>query len=62
MGFTGRLLLGMALLTLVILTPAFAQVPEIEGSADVYFTDNYFWRAADVHTIKIPVDLADRFC
>lgn len=36
----------MALLVLVILAPAFAEVPEIEGSADIYFTDNYFWRAA----------------
>jgi hypothetical protein len=36
----------MALLVLVILAPAFAEMPKIEGSIDKYFTDNYFWRAA----------------
>ncbi|MBD3181691.1 hypothetical protein GF312_05315 [Candidatus Poribacteria bacterium] len=35
-----------AAICLILATTTFGEIPEIEGSADIYFTDNYFWRAA----------------
>ena len=46
MKYVGRLALSVFALIFAFGALAFAGAPEIEGTADTYFTNNYFWRAA----------------